>query len=231
MTGFLLFLFLSCQKHFHVSNRQIAVRHAGMASMLSYQEMKRAKELKTDIELALTRGSAVSGDTNVAANFRGFLNFTTQTSNHSGTTLTESYFNSIVELGYSWNCNLREVYVNTYLKRTMNSYTTNVTKYIPAGDRRMVNPIDVYESEFGTMALIKSRYQLQAATPGASDPLCSMAVIDPDYFQVGWLRQIQTHELGLDGDRRRMMMVGELTLIRRSERAAIIATDLRPNYT
>src|SRR5206468_7632348 len=62
------------QKHFQVSGRQQAVVHAGLANMLSYQEMKKAKELKTDIELSLHRGSAVSGDTNVARQFVGFLN-------------------------------------------------------------------------------------------------------------------------------------------------------------
>jgi len=47
------------QKHFWVSGRQLAVRHAGLANMLSYQEMKQAKVMKLDIELAMHRGSAI----------------------------------------------------------------------------------------------------------------------------------------------------------------------------
>lgn len=216
------------QKHFWVAGRQLAVRHAGMASMLSYQEMKNAKELKLDLELALHRGSAVSGNTNVAPNFLGFLNIPAPNStNVSGATLTENLFNRLLERSFSFNANVREVYVNVWLKRTMNGFSTNVTRYIPAGEKRMVNPIEVYDSEFGPMALIKSRYQLQGANP--TNALCSMIAIDPDYFQVGWLRPISTDELGKDGDRRRMMMVGEATLIRRSEAAANVVLDLAAN--
>lgn len=216
------------QRHFAVSGRQMAVRHAGMASMLSYQEMKQGKILKTEIELALTRGSAVSGDTNVAPNFKGFLNFSTNISNHSGASLTETYFNNLLELTYSFNANVREVYSNVHLKRTMNGFSTNVTKYIAASEKRMVNPIDIYDSEFGTMALIKSRYHLQGATPSASGPQASLIAIDPDYFNVGFLRQFTTKELGITGDKRQFFIVGECTLIRRSERAGVYALGLRP---
>lgn len=219
------------QRHFAVSGRQLAVRHAGLASMLSYQEMKNAKVLKTELELALHRGSAVSGDTNIAPSFKGFLNFTTNISNHSGATLTERKFNDLLELTYSFNANVREVYSNVWLKRTMNGFSTNVTKYIPAAERRMVNPIDIYDSEFGTMALIKSRYQLQGASPTASGPQCSLIAIDPDYFNVGFLRQFSTKELGITGDKRQMFVVGECTLIRRSEKAGVYALNLAPNLT
>lgn len=78
----------NAQKHFQVSNRQLAVNHAGLANMLSYQEMKALKALKTDLELAITRGSAVSGTTTVAAQTAGILNsLVTYFTASSGTTL------------------------------------------------------------------------------------------------------------------------------------------------
>ena len=215
------------QKHFWVSGRELAVRHAGLANMLSYQEMKHAKSMKLDIELALHRGSAVSGNTNVNPQFNGFLNLggLNATNLATATTLTEKVFNNLMELSFSYNVRIREVYANTVIKRTMNGFTTNVTRYIAVGERKQINVLDAYEGDFGIQALMKSRYQLQSADRLSG----SFIAIDPDYFQVGWLRPVVTEELGKDGDRRRMMMVGEMTLIARSKQAYVAATYAVPN--
>ena len=207
------------QKHFHVSGRQQAVLHAGMSSMLSHQEMKAVREIKTDIELALHRGSAVTGTTTAAAHMVGLLNLaSTNATQESGVTLTEKVFNDILSLAYSYNVNLREMYANLPIKRTVNQYTTSVTRFLPAADRRQYDIIDVYESEVGVLALFKSRYQLTTTN------LQTWVAIDPEYFQVGWLRPLNTRTLGIDGDRERRMIVGECTLIYRSEKAAVACT-------
>lgn len=207
------------QQHYWVSKRQQAVRHAGMASMLGYQAVKHAKIMKTDIELALHRGTATSGTTSVAPKLAGLLNVLTSTSS-SGTTLTERVFNDIVTSLYSFNVNPREVYANLPVKRTINGFTSSVTRYIAANDRRQINPIEVYESEQGILALFKSRYQLSAAPSTQGN---SFVVIDPDFFQVGWLRPLQEYTLGLDGDRDRRYLCGEATLIARSANGGVAA--------
>lgn len=181
--------------------------------------MKALKVMKTDIELALHRGSAVSGNTNVAPQFKGFLNLLSSNfTSSSGTTLTERVFNDILTLSYRFPVNLREVYSNMLVKRTINGFTTNTTRFIPTQDRRQVNIVDVYESEVGVLALFKSRYQIQNTSESGSLNN-SWIAIDPDYFQIGWLRPVQELELGLDGDRQRRMLVGECTLIARTEKA------------
>lgn len=208
------------QKHFWVSGRNQAVNHAGMSSPMAYQEVKQMRILKTDVELALHRGSAVTGPT-TAPQTAGCLNaISTYNTSSSGTTLTERVFNDLITLSYSTPVNLREVYCNMQVKRTVNGYTTDTTRWIPAGDRRQVDIIEVYESEVGILSLFKSRYQLQAASIGAFGN--SFLVIDPDFFTVGWLRQFRTFELGLDGDRVRKMIVGELGLIVRAEEAGVV---------
>ena len=61
-----------------------------MANVLTYQEQKAARSIKTDLELALHRGSAVSGTNSVAPQFNGMLNkLSTNFTSSSGTTLTE----------------------------------------------------------------------------------------------------------------------------------------------
>lgn len=214
------------QAHFWVSGRTQAVNHAGLATPLAYQEVKQMRILKTDVELALHRGTVVTGPT-TAPQTAGFITrasggVTTYNTASSGTTLTERVFNDLITLSYSTPVNLREVYTNMFVKRTINGYTTDTTRWIPAGDKRQVDIIEVYESEVGVLSIFKSRYQLQAATVTAEGN--SFLVIDPDFFQVAWLRQFRTFELGLDGDRVRKMIVGELGLLQRQEEAAVVGT-------
>lgn len=217
----LILLLASGQKHYQVSGRQLAVNHAGLTNMLAYQEVKATREIKTDFELALHRGSAVTGTTNVAPQFSGFMNrLTTNYTTVSGVTLTEKMFNDICSLAYANPVNLREGYMNIGLKRTINQFTTSVQRYIPASDRKSFDIIDVYEAEMGVIALFKSRYQFGTDTTFANGG-SSFMVIDPDYFQVGWLRPLTVQQLAVDGDRERRFMVAELTLIARSEKAGV----------
>jgi hypothetical protein len=213
--------------HFWVSGRQRSVTHAGMADPMAYQELKNTKEFRTDIELALHRGSAVTGDSDTAAQTAGFLNAaSTNNTSSSGTTLTESVFNDLLQLAYSYNMNLREVYCNMFLKRTINGYTTDTTRFISADARRQVDIVDAYESEIGILALFKSRYQLQSASKTTQGN--SFIAIDPDHWKVGWLRAPQTFELGKDGDRDRRMIVGELALLPMHETAAVVGQGYVP---
>jgi hypothetical protein len=162
----------------------------------------------------------VSGAASTAPQFNGLLNASlTSWTAASGLTLSETVFNDIVCLTYSYNARVREVFCNMNLKRTINGYTTNVTRYLPAGDKKQVNLIDVYDSEIGPMAIQKSRDQLQGTDTN------SWVAIDPDFFNVGWLRPLTTKVLGLDGDRERRMMIGECCLIVRSKKAGAGGTQ------
>ena len=192
------------------------------------QEMKKLREIKNELELALHRGSAVTGNSGVAPNFSGFLNrLTTYATSSSGTTLTESVFNDLISLTFATPVNLREAYANMFLKRTINRFTTNTQRFIASQERRQVDIVEVIESEVGILAIFKSRYQLQSASKTTFGN--SAIVIDPDFFQVGWLRPFETEVLGKDGDRERRMLVGEATLIARSEKAGVAFKDYVAN--
>jgi len=211
------------QKHFWITGRQDAVNHAGMASQTSYQRIKAGKNWKNDVELALHRGSAVSGTNSVAPQFNGLLNagLSGMTAS-SGTTLTERVYNDIVTLAYAFSLNPRQVYANMLVKRTISGFSTNVQRFIEAEAKKQLNVIDVYESEQGMQEIIKSRYQLQAAAVTSQGN--SWVAIDPDFFNVAILRAPQEFKLGKDGDRERYMLVGELALLVRARGAGFGAT-------
>lgn len=213
------------QKHYQVSGRQLAVQHAGMSNMLSYQQMKAGKAYKNDMELALHRGSAVSGTASVAPQFNGMLNkITTNFTASSGTTLTELVYNNLITLTFANPVNVRDTFGNMQVKRTIDGFTANTQRFLPSGDRRQVNIVDVYESESGIQAIHASRYQLQAASVGVQGN--SFIAIDPDYFAIGVLRPVHEIVLAKDGDRERRELVGEYTLIAKSEKAGVAATGL-----
>ena len=208
------------QEHFHVSGRQLAVRHAGLSNMLSYQGVKAMKVLKNDIELALVAGSAVSGTTTVAPQTAGIFNkLSTCYTSSSGTTLTETVLNDILALAYSYKANLRELYSNMLVKRTINSYNSGNTHNREAASKIAGKLVDVYESEVGVIALFKERNISQASSKTTQGN--SWFAIDPDYFKVAILRAVKEDVLGKDGDRERRMLVGELGLLVRSEKAGV----------
>lgn len=188
--------------------------------MLDYQKVKAAKVLKNEIELALIKGTSVSGTTTVAPNLGGMIEKLSAGScwtSSSGTTLTETVFNDILQLTYSYSRSPKEVYANVLTKRTINGFTTNVSRQMNAMEHRQTNRVDVLDTEFGTMAVFKERYLPQAASKTAYGN--TWFAIDPDAFKIGWLRPIKEEVLGKDGDRERRMLLGELTLIVKSKNA------------
>jgi hypothetical protein len=212
-----------------VADRQRNVEHAGFADMLSYQERKKFLEIRNDIEHALHRGSGASGGTAAAPQLIGLLNVSsTLLSDHSGVTLTETVFNDIAQRGFDYEVDHSQAYVGPLLKRTISGYTTNVTRNIDASRRRQILAIDVYDGDFGTVEVIKSRDQLNAAS-STTDAANSLLLIDPMRLQTGWLQRMRSERIPRDGLRDKFQISAELTLIYRTPKAINGATNVRPN--
>lgn len=212
-----------------VSDRQRSVQHAGFADMLSYQERKAFLEQRNDIEHTLHRGSGASGQTNVAPQMIGCLNVSnTLLSDHSGVTLTERIFNDILQRSFDFEVEHTQAYVNSLLKRTISAYTTNVTRNVDADQRRQILAIDLYDSDFGTIEIVKSRDQIRAAS-ATTDSANTLLIIDPMMLQTGWLQRMRSERLSRDGVRERFQISADLTLIFRSPKAINGATNVRPN--
>lgn len=211
-----------------VSDRQRNVEHAGMADMMLYQERKKFMELRNDLEHALHRGSAASGETDVAPQLDGLLNISgTLISDHSGVTLTEIIFNNILQRNYDFQTEPAQAYCNAFLKRTISGYTTNVTRNVDASRRRQILAIDQYDSDFGTVEVLKSRDQLISADATA-DTANSVVIIDPEFLQTGWLQRVRSERLARDGLRDRFQISAEMTLIYRAPEAINGASNVRP---
>ncbi len=198
-----------------ISDRSRSVAHAGMPDPLVYHTFKKFVELKRDIELALTRGTAVSGTAGTAAQLNGFLSVLTNITASSGTTLTEAVFNDILELVYhNGSVNPSEVYAGSRIKRTISGFNTKNTFTLDANAREQVLTTDVYASDFGTLRIFPHRQQLRSAS--VTETGNSWIVIDPEYFQTGWLQPVRREVLSRDGLRTPFQLSAELTLIYRN---------------
>ena len=199
------------EKTFHVSSTERWVRGAGIDDMYQYQKQKTLMEIANDIEHAFIRGSKASGNASTARRMAGALNYitTNATTVASGTTLTESFFNGLAELIYLQGGRPDEVYVGARLKRIISSYTAGNTKNIAADDKRLVNAVDVYESDFGLMKLFLARDMLTGTNANAimmiENRKFKMAVGEP-------VNVLPTEEVAQDTNGTKGVIRGELTL-------------------
>ncbi len=208
-----------------------ALRRVG-GDRMNRELMKKMKSMKADIEYALIRGSIASGvASNSAASARrlkGVKNWiTTNTTNHSGTSLTETILNDLFQMVWDKGANVDAVYTPMKGKRRISAFTSGATKQVDLKDRRLVNAVDVYESDAAKMVkLFAHRYvttgiglgdntltgtnksdYVTTATPGFD-----VLGLQEDTWATAWYRKPFTKALAETGDFQAKELITELTL-------------------
>lgn len=215
-----------------VSNTELAVNRVG-GDRMAQELVDKLKALKNDIEYALVRGSIASGNASTAAasarQLKGIKNWfdgtaTTNTLNYSGATLTETVLNDMFETVWSnSNKEVNAVYTTMKGKRRISGFTAGSTKNIMADDKRLVNSVDVYESDAAKLVKIFAhRYvtvsgdYVTTATPGFD-----VLALNEGTWAIAYLqgREPQTFDLAVSGDNKSKEIVTELTLEARAPRA------------
>ena len=217
-------------RHFHhvqnfarwgqVSDVQRAVEHKGFADALMYQEKKAIDATLNDVELAIHRGSSITGATDAARQFGGLLNIlTTNFTATSGTTLTENLFGDIIQRFVDGNTEIRPsvVFVNSLLKRTISEYSTKTTRFVDAAEKVQYFTVEQHHSDFGDVFIYYSRDQLNAATKTSQGN--SIVILDPSFFETGWLQPLTSEILARNGLRTQFQISAQLTLLYRTEKA------------
>lgn len=195
---------------------------------------KKIKALKNDIEYAVVRGSIASGvasnaGSGSARQLKGIKNWfdgtaTTNTSNYSGATLTETVLNDMFES--VWNVSGKEVnavYTTMKGKRRISGFTAGSTKNVNADDKRLVNAVDVYQSDAAKMVkLFAHRYVTVAGDyTGAATPGFDVLALNEGSWAIAYLtgREPKTVDLAKTGDAEKKQIVTELTLEARGVRS------------
>ena len=214
------------KKTYLVSSTEIALKGAGVDDMFLYQKMQAMKEIGTDIELSLLHGSLASGTGSLARQLAGAVNFitTNATAVGSGTKLTESFFNGLVQNTWTQGGMPNEVYVGGQLKRVITAFTASSTLYTDRSDARLKNTVAVYENDFSIMRVIPSRRINSTTNSNAtclivSTQMWKLGVLEP-------LKDLSKDEIAQNVDGQAGAIRGELTLEAKAQMHSAVATGL-----
>ena len=219
------------QKNYMVSQLQDAVESVGPAK-IAEAEAKAIREMKRDIEatVAGTQDRAVEDGSTTAYALRGLGNWLSSSGpadvpsnyrtpagsiNSSGTTLTESVFNSLVASIFSQTgtVDALTLVAGTTLRRTISGFARsdgNSSENVfhvnqMATDKEITLSVNTYDSDFGLITVINGN---PACMPSAATGY----LINPDYIGIAELMSIGSTRLPNQGGGERGFIDAALTL-------------------
>lgn len=210
------------ERTFRVSGTERATEPGDGKDPLDYQSSKALRQWKMDAEYALVNGSVASGASGTARQMAGLINVITTlyTARNSGTSLSETEFQDMHQ--DSWTEGGTEnsfdlVLVPFGLKRKIDGFTAGATKYVDQQDKRLTQPVAIYETSAGVARIMQHRY----VPSGAATPGPRFLGIKENKYRVSYLRKPFKEMLAKDGDRDNGHIVGELTLEYLAERSSV----------
>jgi hypothetical protein len=207
-------------KEFMVTETQETVDKAGRASEVAYQTTKNMKELAMDIEYALLiNASAVSGDTATARQLKGVLgwitgNTYTGTATGNATPLLAASITTVLALIWADGGKPQHILCGAWQKKMISAMTTSATKYVDAPTKTVVDSVNVYDTDFGRIAI-----HLSTVLNGASNASNGTVVIlgDMGLWSKAWLRPVKKKELPIASFSSFFSIEAELTLESRNQ--------------
>jgi len=123
----------------------------------------------------------------------------------------ETLFNTAVQAAKDAGGNPNAVYVSGFQKRGISSYGQGIRR-VASDSKTLVNSIDIYDSDFGPLAIKYDRWTPQGTA----------AVMDEKMWNTAFLRPIMSEELARVGSSRDFMIEGEFTLESLGENASAL---------
>jgi hypothetical protein len=207
---------------FRVSGTERATEPGGGQDPLDYQAGKALKTWKMKEEYSIINGALSSGVSGTGASMAGLINVITTlaTSRNSGTSLSETEFQDMHQDSWTKGGNDNAfdlVLVPFGLKRKIDGFTAGATKYVDQSDKKLTQPVAIYETSAGVARIMIDRYvPSSSTTPGPR-----FLGIKEDLYKVAYLRSPFREMLAKDGDRENGQIVGEFTLEYRGERTSV----------
>lgn len=150
-------------KAWFVSNEIEAVSKAGRDSEYAYFEEKSMKELARDTEFDMWRNASAVGASATARALQGVSNSITTNTSTAGSSraLNETLYNDMLQTIFDSGGQPNVTFVGGFNKRQISAFAggSGTSRNIALTDRRLINSIDVYESDFGLQKIILSRHQ------------------------------------------------------------------------
>lgn len=225
------------QKQIRVSETTVAITHHAINNPYTDQVETKLIEIGTDFENAIMNGTIGTGTTNVARKMQGITTMiatmaTTYTSFGGTVTLSEDKFNDQIQNLWDIGAAGRDVLVGGSLKRVISGYNASNTHFMKADERRVVNSIGVYDSDFFTAMIHLSR--TVPATGHASSLTnqtgLGMLLVDRTMLKVAYLRRPHTKTLPEVADSQDGVIKAEFTYETGHPNAHLMAGNIA-NFT
>jgi hypothetical protein len=206
---------------YEVTGTQEAVSKKGVKSELAYQAAKKMKEIKKDIDYQLWLGSAAQGDTAdmSAMNNDGFDHLAkNHVSAHTGTTsfataaltgdVAEAAFNTMLQDIWDDGGEPTMAFMPGVVKRLISRWTGVATKYYDQKEKKILNVVDWYVSDFGEVQFAIDRQMDAALIQG------DVQIFAGDFSNaaVAYLRPLQAKGLVTPKDTTAGVVLTEYTL-------------------
>ncbi len=208
------------QKDIRVSNTAQRVAHYGTGDPYAYQKTKKMVEMARDIEKALVAGTRASGSSGVSRRLDGAIALVTtnKTARNSGTSLSETEFNDIMQGIYDSGTDISvdKAFTGAALKRVISGYTAGSTKFTQADGGKLYNSFSVYESDFGVVTV-----HLEREVPTTAGNK-AVLLVDSSKWKVAYLTDGRPQHIPLAtiGSAKRGMLEAELTLEALNEKSS-----------
>ena len=143
---------------------------------------------------------------------------TNKTARNSGTSLSETEFNDILQGIYDSGTDISvdKAFTGASLKRVISGYTAGSTKFTDANGNKLYNTFSVYESDFGVVSLYLER---EVPTTAGNK---GILLVDSSKWRVAYLTDGRPQHIPLSmvGSAKRGMLEGELTLEALNEKSS-----------
>ncbi len=212
-------------KVFSISATQESVDKAGRKSEIAYQTEKKMAELARDVEYALlintAAASASAGSARTLKGVDGWVATNANTGTGTADTMREARLNDTLQTLWAAGGKPSTVICGAGTKRAISAFTTN-TRYMVADENKLASAVDIYQSDFGTIA-VRLHHQVSATIP-------TKAIIfgDMDLWKKGYLRPVKRVKQPWSGDGDLFSVVTEMTLESRQELGSAKLSNL--NY-
>lgn len=201
---------------FKISQKMIDSNNVG-GDQVAYYQSKAMADWKMKFEYSLIWGTGNSGSSGSGWEMKGLKKAITTNyySSASGIALSETVFNDMLELAYNDVDDLDfECYTSMYYKRTISGFTAGNTKNIQADDKRLVNAIDIYQSDAARNVKLFAHRDIPKTAR-------LVLVIAPEAFKVAMLHNPEVMDAAVSGPRVAKYVYGSGTLEYRQEAAGI----------
>lgn len=208
-------------KGFGVTDTNLAVKRYNMSNKLAYEMQKAMKVLALDQERAIIRSNKkVLGNNATARRMAGlpyYISSNVFKNNGTARPLTYELLNDALEQVYECGGDPDVIVASPRNKRVLSLLLPLSTERSQkAESKKMVATIDVFEGDFGTQRVITDRWL----------PNTDVYVLSTQYLGMVPLRPFGKKELPKTKDATEQVIVGEVTMEVRAEKASARITDL-----